>query len=46
MQCILLVILILLKPIEGIIENYDSPSIGLDKWVNYVKSFGFGNYLV
>ena len=33
------------KTYRGIIENYDSPSIGLDKWVNYVKSFGFGNYL-
>ncbi len=33
------------KTYKGIIENYDSPSIGLDKWVNYVKSFGFGNYL-
>ena len=33
------------KTYKGIIENYDSSSIGLDKWVNYVKSFGFGNYL-
>ena len=33
------------KTYRGIIENYDSPSLGLDKWVNYVKSFGFGNYL-
>mgnify|MGYP001499692038 FL=1 len=33
------------KTYKGIIENYESSSIGLDKWVSYVKSFGFGNYL-
>ena len=33
------------KTYKGIIENYDSSSTGLDKWVSYVKSFGFGNYL-
>ena len=33
------------KTYKGIIENYETSSIGLDKWSNYVKSFGFGNYL-
>ena len=33
------------KTYNEIIENYESPSIGLDKWKTYVNSFGFGNYL-
>ena len=33
------------KTYKGIIENYETSSIGLDKWSDYVKSFGFGNYL-
>mgnify|MGYP001188060352 FL=1 len=33
------------KTYKGIIENYESSSIGLDKWSDYVKSFGFGKYL-
>ena len=33
------------KTYKGIIENYESSSVGLDKWSDYVKSFGFGNYL-
>ena len=33
------------KTYNEIIENYESPSIGLDKWRTYVNSFGFGNYL-
>ena len=33
------------KTYRGIIENYETPSIGLDKWKNYVNSFGFGDFL-
>ena len=33
------------KTYKGIIENYENSSVGLDKWNDYVKSFGFGNYL-
>ena len=33
------------KTYKGIIENYENSSAGLDKWNDYVKSFGFGNYL-
>mgnify|MGYP001183153375 FL=1 len=33
------------KTYKGIIEKYETSSIGLDKWSSYVKSFGFGNYL-
>ena len=33
------------KTYRGIIESYESSSVGLDKWNDYVKSFGFGNYL-
>ena len=33
------------KTYKEIIENYQTPSIGLDRWTNYVRSFGFGNYL-
>ena len=33
------------KTYNDIIENYDSPAKGLDKWRDYVSSFGFGNYL-
>ena len=33
------------KTYRGIIENYENSSIGLDKWKNYVNSFGFGDFL-
>ncbi len=33
------------KTYKEIIENYESSSAGLDKWNDYVRSFGFGNYL-
>ena len=33
------------KTYRGIIENYETSSIGLDKWKNYVNSFGFGDFL-
>jgi penicillin-binding protein 2 len=33
------------KTYKDIIEKYDTPSVGLDKWKEYVNSFGFGNYL-
>ena len=33
------------KTYKEIIENYENPSIGLDKWKDYVTSFGFGNFL-
>ena len=33
------------KTYREIIESYKTSSVGLDKWNNYVKSFGFGNYL-
>lgn len=28
-----------------IIDNYDSPAIGMDKWNKHVTSFGLGNFL-
>ena len=28
-----------------IIDKYDKPSIGMDKWSEHIKSFGLGNYL-
>ncbi|WP_431156437.1 penicillin-binding protein 2 [Winogradskyella poriferorum] len=28
-----------------IIDKYDSPSEGMDKWSEHIKSFGLGNYL-
>ena len=31
------------KTYNEIIENYETSSIGLDKWKDYVTSFGFGN---
>jgi len=33
------------KTYKMIIDNYDSPSLGLDIWSKHVKSFGLGNYL-
>jgi penicillin-binding protein 2 len=33
------------KTYKEIIENYETSSIGLDKWKDYVSSFGFGNFL-
>ena len=33
------------KTYREIIENYENSSIGLDKWKNYVNSFGFGDFL-
>lgn len=33
------------KTYRAIIENYETSSIGLDKWKNYVNSFGFGDFL-
>ncbi len=33
------------KTYRGIIENYETSSVGLDKWKNYVNSFGFGDFL-
>ena len=33
------------KTYKEIIESYDNSSIGLNKWNDYVESFGFGNYL-
>ncbi|PDH52903.1 MAG: penicillin-binding protein 2 [Cryomorphaceae bacterium MED-G14] len=33
------------KTYKEIIENYKTSSIGLDKWKDYVTSFGFGNFL-
>ena len=33
------------KTYKEIIESHESSSIGLNKWNEYVKSFGFGNYL-
>ena len=33
------------KTYKKIIESYDNSSIGLNKWNDYVESFGFGNYL-
>ena len=33
------------KTYKEIIENHESSSAGLDKWNDYVRSFGFGNYL-
>ena len=33
------------KTYRGIIENYETSSIGLDKWKKYVNSFGFGDFL-
>ena len=33
------------KTYKEIIESHESSSIGLNKWNDYVKSFGFGNYL-
>lgn len=33
------------KTYKEIIENYETSSIGLDKWKDYVTSFGFGNFL-
>ncbi|MBL6592177.1 MAG: penicillin-binding protein 2 [Flavobacteriaceae bacterium] len=33
------------KTYNEIIENYETSSIGLDKWKDYVTSFGFGNFL-
>ena len=33
------------KTYKEIIENYETSSIGLDKWKDYVMSFGFGNFL-
>ena len=43
MQYIPHVIHILLK--HKVIENYETSAIGLDKWKDYVTSFGFGNFL-
>lgn len=33
------------KTYRKIIENYETSSIGLDKWKKYVNSFGFGDFL-
>ncbi len=30
---------------SGIIDKYETPSEGLDKWANHIKSFGLGDYL-
>ena len=30
---------------SGIINKYETPSEGLDKWANHIKSFGLGDYL-
>tara|TARA_B100000575_G_scaffold150744_1_gene120211 strand:+ start:31173 stop:33026 length:1854 start_codon:yes stop_codon:yes gene_type:complete len=33
------------KTYKMIIDKYDTPSEGLDKWANHIKSFGLGDYL-
>ncbi len=33
------------KTYRGIIDKYETPSEGLDKWANHIKSFGLGDYL-
>ena len=30
---------------RSIIDNYETPSEGLDNWANHIKSFGLGDYL-
>ena len=33
------------KTYKGIIDKYETPSEGLDRWANHIKSFGLGDYL-
>ena len=33
------------KTYKMILDKYDTPSEGLDKWANHMKSFGLGDYL-
>ncbi len=33
------------KTYKGIIDKYETPSEGIDRWANHIKSFGLGDYL-